>query len=357
MKYLNVGTGSKTNKIFKEWVDILRDFEIESSRQYGTHLLQLSKALAEKWMGRKIVLLVDEITRKVIVSKLGAQIFPDSVRMVLVLNPKESRKSLTVSPSILHVTLRTPYRSTIAITSLTRFIAKCQNLAVPYSEFGSDVEGVKPIFFDVGTNYHQIDEVLLYCRRIFGKNATVIYDDMNTIEHVIIDNSIKKQGKQSGGSWDTFISSNFYGWEAERVIAMTWGQHLMELITRAKSHLAVVLFDVDTKDLAGNSCDYFGHYAKTQKYLHLAAEQGLVEWKFLPPPPPPPLYPLILRNRPHLFKTAMLPLPPPPQSPPPTPPTSPLPSPPQSPPPSPLLSPLSSICHCSFYKSYQTCQC
>ena len=97
-----------------------------------------------------------------------------------------------MSPSILHITLRTPYRSTIAITSLTRFIARCQNLPVPDSEFGSDVEGVKPIFFDVGMNYHKIDEVMLYCRKVFGNNATVIYDKSFIYN---VDNSIWQQSK------------------------------------------------------------------------------------------------------------------------------------------------------------------
>ena len=44
------------------------------------------------------------------------------------------------------------YRSTIAIAPLARFIAKCAGLVVPEGDFGSDVEGIKPICCDVGYN-------------------------------------------------------------------------------------------------------------------------------------------------------------------------------------------------------------
>ena len=65
---------------------------------------------------------------------------PESVRMILVLNPMISDESpLTLPPSVLHVTLTTPYRSTIAITRLARFIAECKGLVVPEGDFGSNL--------------------------------------------------------------------------------------------------------------------------------------------------------------------------------------------------------------------------
>ena len=93
-------------------------------------------------------------------SNLANQSIPDSVRMILILNPKDSKSPLTLPPSLLHVTLTTPYRSTIAITSLARFIAKCKGWLVDEGDFGSDVEGNKPIFFDIGKDERKMEEAL-----------------------------------------------------------------------------------------------------------------------------------------------------------------------------------------------------
>ena len=83
---------------------------------------------------------------------------------------------LTLPPSFLHVTLTTPYRSTIAITRLARFIAKCEGLVVPEGDFGSDVEGTKPIFFDVGEyNIRKVEEALDECHKQLGDNVTILH--------------------------------------------------------------------------------------------------------------------------------------------------------------------------------------
>ena len=95
--------------------------------------------------------------------------------MILVLNPRTSDSPLTLPPSFLHVTLTTPYRSTIAITSLARFIAKCCGLGVPEGDFGSDVEGIRPIVFDVGKDERKMREALVYCRKQLRDNATNLY--------------------------------------------------------------------------------------------------------------------------------------------------------------------------------------
>ena len=149
MNYLNTSTRGGANKIFRSWLGLHHEFRVYGSED--TNLLDLSEGLTKKYEGRQILLLVDEICYKGILSKLGDQNFPESVRMILIPNPRESTRSpLTLPPSFIHVTLTTPYRSTIAITRLARFIAKCKGLVVPEGDFGSDVEGTKPIFFEVG---------------------------------------------------------------------------------------------------------------------------------------------------------------------------------------------------------------
>ena len=75
----------------------------------------------------------------------------------------------------------------------------------------------------------------------------------------------KGQGKETGGPWDCFDGCDFYGWEAEKVVVVTDGTNVMELITRAKIHLAVILVD-------DGVC-----YTKTKKHIQDASDQGLVE--------------------------------------------------------------------------------
>ena len=62
---------------------------------------------------------------------------------------------------------------------------------------------------------------------------------------------VEKQGKEAGGPWECYRAWDYYGWEAERVVAVTDGDHIMELITRARTHLSVILVEelyVQTKE-------------------------------------------------------------------------------------------------------------
>ena len=76
----------------------------------------------------------------------------------------------------------------------------------------------------------------------------------------------KEQGKVAGGPWDFYKAKNFYGWESERVVAVTNGVGIMELITRARTHLAVI-FTHSRVNKKNSELEYF----------HQAAELGLVE--------------------------------------------------------------------------------
>ena len=73
--------------------------------------------------------------------------FPANVTIIAVVNPGYSKDLPTLPESVIQINLTTPYRSTIAISSLARFLAKSMSFDVPDSEgeFGSDVEGKKPI--------------------------------------------------------------------------------------------------------------------------------------------------------------------------------------------------------------------
>ena len=264
MKYLDASTGTRANKIFKSWLDIKKEFGVSTSSDM--QLVYLTEALTKRWEGRHIVILVDEIIDKDMLIKLGDQSFPESVRMILVVNPRAFTKNvpLTLPPSFLQVTLTTPYRSTIAITSLARFIAKCKGLDVPEGDFGSDVEGIKPILFDVGNDERKMEEALEHCHKHLGDNATVLYSYGLPAS---IMKMVKDQGKEAGGPWKCYHARNYYGWEAKRVVSVTNGYNIMEVITRARTHLSVILVE-DRNRM---------YYAKTKEFFKQAAELGLTD--------------------------------------------------------------------------------
>merc|ERR1711971_513517 len=265
LKYLDDSTGTRANG----WLDIMTELGVKWESN-DMQLVNLTEALAKKYAGRQIVMLVDEIINKSMLSKLEDRSLPESVRMILVLNPDAYESPLTLPPSFLHVTLTTPYRSTIAITSLACCIAKCKGLVVPVGDFGSDVEGIKPIFFDVGNDERKMKEALEHCHKYLGDNATILYS--NALPDSMM-KMVKEQGKEAGGAWDCYEAFDFYGSEADKVVAVTVGGGLMELITRARTHLSVILVEEPAEDKK-----YFEHYsAESKKYFQQAADLGLVE--------------------------------------------------------------------------------
>ena len=150
MKYLDASTRTRVDRISKDWGDIKKEFDVSESYK-RMELFHLIEALAKKWEGRQIVMLVDVYNRNML-SELDARSFPESVRIILVLNPASFGRLFPLPPSFLQVTFMTPYRSTIAISSLAHFTVKCRSLVVPEEDLGSDVEGTKPIFFDTGND-------------------------------------------------------------------------------------------------------------------------------------------------------------------------------------------------------------
>ena len=74
-----------------------------------------------------------------------------------------------------------------------------------------------------------------------------------------------EQGKEAGGPWDCYHANNFSGWEADRVVVVTsWWHNIMEIISRAKTMLALIIVSDDT-------------VADPIKYFMQVAKVGLVE--------------------------------------------------------------------------------
>ena len=148
MKYLGEGTKDAAQKVCLGWEELCRSLAI----RYNSDLPSLLKAISGKWMGREIVMVVDEIIDMDVSNFFGKDPnkfwVPNSIRLILVFNPVSH---LTMPPQIVRVSLTVPYRSTKSITSLTRFMAKWMNMKTFEGEIGSDVEGELPGFIDATT--------------------------------------------------------------------------------------------------------------------------------------------------------------------------------------------------------------
>ena len=137
-------------------------------------------------------------------------------------------------------------------------------------DFGSDVEGIKPICFYVGTDETKLEEALVHCREHLGDNVTLLLHGPIPYSMKEI---VKKRGKEAGPHlrpWDCYNAENFYGWEAERVVAVTSGANIMEVITRARTHLAVIF-------VAGGEGEGTMVELDTKNYFMDAERLGLVD--------------------------------------------------------------------------------
>ena len=74
----------------------------------------------------------------------------------------------------------------------------------------------------------------MYCKEYLGDDVTILHG--NRISPYIM-KFIWEQSKEGGGPLDCYHAVNFFGWEAEKVIVVTDGEYLMEMITRAKMQL------------------------------------------------------------------------------------------------------------------------
>ena len=271
LRYLDANTSSVSTKIFDTWEKIKEDHGVSESGK-KVQLKDLSVALTQKYKGQPIIILMDEIILpQDMLNSLAEHsdsVLPANVTIIAVINPGHSNKLPNLSDSVLQINLTTPYRSTIAITSLARFLAKCYGQDVHEGEFGSDVEGKKPIAFDIGADEDKLKTALQRSQELLGNDATLLYDWflLSSMKSIC-----ESHGKREGGPWDCCDAENFYGWEAERVVAVTCGgDHIIEQATRAKTQLILIL--VKLEDEAFNKW-----YPRLQENINAAAVKGLVD--------------------------------------------------------------------------------
>ena len=121
--------------------------------------------------------------------------------------------------------------------------------------------------FDVGKDEVKLREALQRSRDLFGNDATLLYSNRLPSSMIEI---CKSNGKEKGGPWECYNAVAFFGWEAARVVAVTIGLHTLEMATRAKTRLILILAESQL-----NADKKF--YSDYQKYFQDAADKGLVE--------------------------------------------------------------------------------
>ena len=81
------------------------------------------------------------------------------------------------------------------------------------------------------------------------------------------------QSRRDEGSsrWKCYNADNFYGWEADNIVAVSTGSSILEMITRARNRLCVVM--VDSK-LESRGLGYNEVYTRG---FQQAVQEGLVQ--------------------------------------------------------------------------------
>ena len=81
----------------------------------------------------------------------------------------------------------------------------------------------------------------------------------------------ENHGKEKGGPWECYQAGDFYGWEAERVVAVTTGlDTFLEMATRAKTELILILAEPEREE-------YKKSYQRFQVVIKAAEDEGLVD--------------------------------------------------------------------------------
>merc|ERR1711963_1096146 len=80
----------------------------------------------------------------------------------------------------------------------------------------------------------------------------------------------ESHGKVKGGPWECYNALNFFGWEAQKVVAVTTGLDILEEATRAKTELILILAEPEKEE-------HKKFYQKIQAMIKAAEDEGLVD--------------------------------------------------------------------------------
>ena len=75
----------------------------------------------------------------------------------------------------------------------------------------------------------------------------------------------ESHGKEKGGPWECYKADDFYGCEAERVVAVTSRDNILEMATRARTELILII----------------ANEGRLQEDVKAAADKGLVDFEVI----------------------------------------------------------------------------
>ena len=104
-------------------------------------------------------------------------------------------------------------------------------------------------------------------REQLGDDVTLLYDWRLPSSMIEI---CKSQGKENGGPWKCYDVYNFFGWEAERVVVVTTGGNILEMATRARTELLLLLAEPEKEEFKKS-------YRKFPVVIKAAEDEGLVD--------------------------------------------------------------------------------
>ena len=104
-----------------------------------------------------------------------------------------------------------------------------------------------------------------------GDDTTLLYDVELPSSMIKI---CKNHGKEKGGPWECHSATNFFGWEADRVVAVTGGGYILEPATRGRTELILILAEPEEQECKED-------YQETKGNIKDAADEGLVDVKVI----------------------------------------------------------------------------
>ena len=107
-----------------------------------------------------------------------------------------------------------------------------------------------------------MEVALEHCHKNLGDDATILFE--YSLPTATFEAIVKEQGKMLGGPWDCYEAGKYFGREADPPCGGSDGTALLEMVTRAKTHLAIIL--VEGSD-----------YQDTRKLCKEAYRRGLIE--------------------------------------------------------------------------------
>ena len=111
--------------------------------------------------------------------------------------------------------------------------------------------------FDVGKDEVKLREALQRSRDLFGNDATLLYDyDLPSSMIEICESN----GKEKGEAWECNRAVQFYGWESDHVVAVTTGGHTLEMATRAKTRIILILVEAEREGYKKDYANYQKHF-------------------------------------------------------------------------------------------------